>query len=880
MAKNKPDLKEAEQFLNTLDPGADSRSLFSDYKDGFTFQTFDDVEVGGKKRKDGSLARVFHGTLEEYSAELIRLNSRKAGIFITVNETDGAGRTLANIIKRRTVWIDDDTGANVELPIQPHIVVASSPNKYHKYFLVDNLTEEQRVGIQNALIAKFGSDPGVKDLARVLRLPGFWHNKGEPFQVKILEINNVPHYSAEELMATIGYIPDSAMKSVAKEGEFLPKNNLRAQLSAPTDYEGGEDADYVPISVVDSQKPIAHITLDNCRGYLPEPGNYGRGDWLDVLHAFHFQFSGSKEALEIIIDWSSQCSGFQGLEDVTYNWNLASRGNGKKKITFAYLIKLYNKKHGLRKAASDASSTSEAANIVSKSEKYLDLVRDTAPKLWKLADGNVALEKDFRTILIDIYTFLRPGFSLTIPEAIKAMKTKQKHEKNKPEAILTADFDRTPFWAKGFVWVAENENFYHIDNRTILTSTGFAGTYNSELPDFDGKPINAASYLRDNNLIPKVARSMYYPSMPAIFDYSGVRHVNTYNNKYRAPIPKLPCKVDGAAEAVAAFERHLSLIFGGLGREAQIFCNFLAAATCDPPIKVRWAPLIIGSYGDGKSLIFNLISNAIGSSNTLNLNTALLSSTVESGKSGWAEGHSFGFIEELKLQGHNRFDVVNALKQYLSNDTIPIRNLYKESRDVPNTVNYMAVSNYLDCIPLENGERRWFPWKSLLDLTKLEPGYFVVLTDAIRDFTGEIVFWLRNVPLHPDFDPNGHAPMTSTKKQIQHLSKDDMVDYVIDILEETENVLICETALCFGPLFSRLQLEMPGMLKDNEWYKLQKVLLTLGYSKLSRVALLGEKHSLWAKSPVGDDEKEQTAWAKAVLDARITNANETGLSVI
>ena len=880
MAKNKPDLKEAERFLNALDPGANARSLFSEYKDGFTFQTFDDVEIDGKKRKDGSLARVLHGTLEEYAAELTRLNSRQAGIFITVNETDGVGRTLANIIKRRAVWIDDDTGANIELPILPHIVVASSPNKFHKYFLVDSLTEEQRVGIQNALIAKFGSDPGVKDLARVLRLPGFWHNKGTPFQVKILEINNIPLYSAKELMSEIGYIPDLAMKSVAKEGDLLPRNNLRAQLSAIPEYDDEVDEDYTPITVADSQRPVPHVTLANCRDYLPEPGNYGRDDWLDVLHAFHFQFSGSQEALDIIIDWSSQCSGFQGPGDVTYNWQLASRGNDKKKITFASLLKLYNKKHGLRKAASDASNASKADELLLSTTDAMVLIRTIAPQLLKLADKNVALEKDFRNALIDRYATLRPGYSLTATEATKAMKTKPEFEKNKPEAILTADFDRAPSWAKGFVWVAENENFYHVDNRTVLTSTGFAGTYNSELPEFDGKPVNAASYIRDNNLIPKVARSMYYPAMPAIFEYAGVRHVNTYNNKYRAPIPKHPCRVEGAAEAVAAFEKHIALIFGGLGREAQIFCNFLAAATCDPPIKVRWAPLIIGSYGDGKSLFFNLVSNALGSSNTLNLNTALLSSTVDSGKSGWAEGHSFGFIEELKLQGHNRFDVVNALKQYLSNDTIPVRNLYKESRDVPNTVNYMAVSNYLDCIPLENGERRWFPWKSLLDLTKLEPRYFVVLTDAIRDFTGEIILWLRNIALHPDFDVNGHAPMTSTKRQIQHLSKDDMTDYVVDILEETENVLICETALCFGPLFSRVQLEMPGMLKDNEWYKLQKVLLTLGYSKLSRVSLHGEKHSLWAKNPVGADEKEQTAWARAVLEARIISAKETGLSVI
>src|SRR5262249_5565460 len=65
---------EAQQFLNALAAGG-----------RFTFQTFDDDQ----DRKDEKLAHVMHGSLGQHFDELCALNGRGAGIFTTVNETDG-----------------------------------------------------------------------------------------------------------------------------------------------------------------------------------------------------------------------------------------------------------------------------------------------------------------------------------------------------------------------------------------------------------------------------------------------------------------------------------------------------------------------------------------------------------------------------------------------------------------------------------------------------------------------------------------------------------------------------------------------------------------------------------------------------------------------
>ena len=51
--------------------------------------------------------------------------------------------------------------------------------------LVSDVKLDEFTDLQQALIARFNGDPKVSDLPRVLRLPGFYHRKGDPFLVRI-----------------------------------------------------------------------------------------------------------------------------------------------------------------------------------------------------------------------------------------------------------------------------------------------------------------------------------------------------------------------------------------------------------------------------------------------------------------------------------------------------------------------------------------------------------------------------------------------------------------------------------------------------------------------------------------------------------------------
>jgi hypothetical protein len=183
--KESVDLREAERFLALLDPTASKH----------TFQCFDDTEA-----KDKSLARIVHGSLALCADRLIELNEAGAGVYVTVNRTNGRGRKADNIVAVRSLFVDLD-GAPLQPVldhhIKPQIVVETSPGKYHVYWLVENIPLEHFSDIQVALAERFNADPGVKDLSRVLRLPGFFHRKRDPYQVRIIAINDAPRYGGE-----------------------------------------------------------------------------------------------------------------------------------------------------------------------------------------------------------------------------------------------------------------------------------------------------------------------------------------------------------------------------------------------------------------------------------------------------------------------------------------------------------------------------------------------------------------------------------------------------------------------------------------------------------------------------------------------------------
>ena len=169
----------------------------------FTFQTFDD---SGAKRRE--LARVIHGTLEERLDKLTRLSALGAGVFMTANRTDLRGRREANIVAVRALFVDLD-GAPIpdlnRLGLLAHILVETSPGRFHLYWLVKGVARTEFTALQKRLAALLGGDPSVIDLPRVMRLPGFPHQKNHagPHMVRFWENESLAPYEANAFRAKL-----------------------------------------------------------------------------------------------------------------------------------------------------------------------------------------------------------------------------------------------------------------------------------------------------------------------------------------------------------------------------------------------------------------------------------------------------------------------------------------------------------------------------------------------------------------------------------------------------------------------------------------------------------------------------------------------------
>jgi hypothetical protein len=250
------DFQQAVLFLVRLADGED-----------VTFQTVrDNKDVGGE-----NLARIHHGELCDYLDSLIELNLRGAGIFAMMNEGDGKGRKAENVLKVRGVFADLD-GAPLQpalnAPLRPHMIVETSHGRYHVCWLVDGVPKKRFRSIQAALAKRYGGDPSVTDLSRVMRVPGFYHMKREPFLVTLRECNDHDPYSYDEFMTamnldlatdasdysnqakvTNGVIGDGLRNNtLASVGGFLRRKGLSADNIESTLVEINRNACEEPLS--------------------------------------------------------------------------------------------------------------------------------------------------------------------------------------------------------------------------------------------------------------------------------------------------------------------------------------------------------------------------------------------------------------------------------------------------------------------------------------------------------------------------------------------------------------------------------------------------------------------------------------------------------
>lgn len=303
--KLSPDRAQAEAFLKALDPSAKA----------FTFQTFTDSERAKAGRKKDPLARVRNGSLAAHWHELVALNRRGAGIFVTVNVTNGKGRKLPNIIAVRGVWREADKPALPVLPLDLTLVVESSPGKQHEYILTESPIADapEFAALMETMIATYGSDPNAKDRARVLRLPGFFHRKdGKPPTMVRLLRSDGPRYDWNAIVGALQPAPGRT-RSTPLNG--IPGTPPSGMAGIKGNLDPDEFDQFAPRVWFEDQAREERVRILNAMEFLTTT-KVGSGLWIDPYHnylelgmALHASCKDKSAALRV---WKrlSACSSF------------------------------------------------------------------------------------------------------------------------------------------------------------------------------------------------------------------------------------------------------------------------------------------------------------------------------------------------------------------------------------------------------------------------------------------------------------------------------------------------------------------------------------------------------------------------------------------
>lgn len=260
--------------------------------------------------------------------------------------------------------------------------------------------------------------------------------------------------------------------------------------------------------------------------------------------------------------------------------------------------------------------------------------------------------------------------------------------------------------------------------------------------------------------------TMYRPDVSDMMVWvDGIRHLNSY----------LPSSVPDVAkewldhDAWRAARDH---VFNIVPDGAEIIIKWLAHNVQRPGKKILWAPIIVGAQGDGKTTIGKIVQMAMGRKNVSPLGPEALFSDFTA----WAEGKCVRVLEEIRVPDKgSRSSVMDKLKPMITNDVIDVVRKGKDGADVANVTNYIALTNHIDALAIDEGDRRWGVWRTRFKdhaqvRAELDDPYWKRLNDAIGKNPEVIRAWLMSIDL-AQFNPYSSPVMTKAKAAMIEASR-------------------------------------------------------------------------------------------------------------
>ena len=617
----------------------------------------------------------------------------------------------------------------------------------------------------------------------------------------------------------------TAFEEMCERRQYKPEKAARSLATLDNDdWTSNVDNGPIKITPENLRRAVFAVPNDDIGG----TADYDT--WLQVGMALWHQTEGQEDGLDLWSEWSAQSSKHVKAECERKWRSFDASGKDQKPITARYIIRLAGER--LREKAQENLADVKQAISAADSEEAL---RQAAAKAK-------SLELDALSREIIAHMVQRKFKSrLDVPVTIGMCRNLVRFE-------APGDPER-PKWLEKWVYISATNEFFNRITQTAMKPEAFDNAFARELiKENERREGKAMPDLRPSDFalnivqIEVVDQRVYMPSVSEdIFTYAGRRCVNTYTDRL---VPKVPASLsDGDRTAIRVIEQHVQWLLPDR-READLMLSFLSHVAKGG--RVRWAILLHGVEGVGKTFWFQLMGAVLGSNNV----RTIAPRELEKEFTPWAEGSQFNCIEEIRLHGHSRYDVINALKPHITNDEISVRKMRMDSYMAPNTASYMALTNYADALPIDNRDRRYMILSaapSTADVVARGTDYFVTLFDAVKNHAGAVLGWLQGYQPHPEFNADGRAPRTVHRDRLMDLVESEEVRAIRDVMEDANGRPGVSPYLLSTTILDAALLDAGHATFQTR--TLNRVLMDMGLTLLGRYRYNGERHRWWSNQP-------------------------------
>lgn len=339
---------------------------------------------------------------------------------------------------------------------------------------------------------------------------------------------------------------------------------------------------------------------------------------------------------------------------------------------------------------------------------------------------------------------------------------------------------------KGCVYVADSHRVL-TPNGQMLKSEQFNAMYGGyvfALDDGNEKTTKKAFEAFTENqciMFPKVDRSTFRPDLPqgAIIEEDGLRHVNAY----------VPVTVASARGDVTPFLTHLAKLLP-VERDREILLSYMAACVQYKGTKFKWAPLLQGVEGNGKTLFTLCVMEAVGS------RYSHMPPAQEIGEkfNAWLFDKIFIGVEDIYVP-EQKLELIEILKPMITGEYLAKRAMQQDQVMHRLCANFMFNSNHKNAVRKTANDRRFAIFYTAqqehIDIVRDGMGgdYFPNLYDWLKRGGGfaAVTHYLENYDIPAQFNPATHcqrAPETSSTHEAVTASLGSVEQEIMEAIDE------------------------------------------------------------------------------------------------